>query len=105
VAVSSITLAGVSDLTKGAVSGEKNWDAITTYMAEPTKVPTNEALAAVTSAQVQDVYMHAFGVTSLVIAALIAVFGVAMYLLLRRKAADVPTDVFLGLTPEATKRS
>jgi predicted membrane channel-forming protein YqfA (hemolysin III family) len=74
-------------------------------MAEPTKVPTNEALAAVTSAQVQDVYMHAFGVTSLVIAALIAVFGVAMYLLLRRKAADVPTDVFLGLTPEATKSS
>jgi hypothetical protein len=49
--------------------------------------------------------MHAFGVTSLVIAALIAVFGVAMYLLLRRKAADVPTDVFLGLTPEATKSS
>ena len=103
VAVSSITLAGVSKLTNGAVSGEGNWDAITTYMADPTKVPTNEALAAVSSAQVQDAYMHAFGVTSLVIAAVVAVFGVVMYLLLRRKSADIPTDVFLGLTPKTAK--
>ena len=103
VAVSSLTLAGVSKLTNGAVSGEGNWDAITTYMADPTKVPTNEALAAVSSAQVQDAYMHAFGVTSLVIAAVVAVFGVVMYLLLRRKSADIPTDEFLGLTPEARK--
>lgn len=105
VAVSSITLAGVSDLTKGAVSGEDNWDAITTYMADPSSVPTDKALAAVSSAQVQEVYMHAFGVTSLVIAGVVAVFGVFMYLLLRRKAADVPTEVFLGLTPELQKKS
>lgn len=103
VAVSSLTLAGVSDLTKGAVSGEGNWDAITTYMANPTSVPTDKALAAVSSAQVQDAYMHAFGVTALVIAVVIAVFGVVMYLLLRRKAAQIPTDVFLGLTPEPQK--
>jgi hypothetical protein len=105
VAVSSLTLAGVSDLTKGAVSGEGNWDAITTYMVNPTSVPTDTALAAVSSAQVQDAYMHAFGVTSLVIAAVIAVFGVVMYLLLRRKAANIPTDVFLELTPETAKAS
>lgn len=105
VAVSSLTLAGVSDLTKGAVSGEGNWDAITTYMANPTSVPTDKALAAVSSAQVQDAYMHAFGVTSMVIAAVVAVFGVVMYILLRRKGAQIPTDVFLGLTPEPQKAS
>jgi predicted MFS family arabinose efflux permease len=103
VAVSSLTLSGVSDLTKGAVSGEANWDAITTYMANPTSVPTDAALAAVSSADVQAVYMNAFGTTSLVVAILLAVFGTLMYVLLKRKGADVPTDVFLGLAPATRK--
>jgi hypothetical protein len=48
--------------------------------------------------------MHAFGTTSLVVAILLAVFGTLMYVLLKRKGADVPTDVFLGLAP-ATKKA
>jgi hypothetical protein len=103
VAISSLTLSGVSDLTKGAVSGEANWDAITTYMANPTSVPTDAALAAVSSVDVQAVYMHAFGTTSLVVAIVLAVSGALMYILLKRKGADVPTDVFLGLEPATTK--
>jgi MFS family permease len=105
VAVSSLTLSGVSDLTKGAVSGEANWDAITSYMTNPTSVPTDAALAAVSSADIQAVYMHAFGVTSLAVAILLAVFGAVMFALLKRKGADVPTDVFLGLTPASNKKS
>jgi hypothetical protein len=105
VAVSSLTLSGVSDLTKGAVSGEANWDAITSYMTNPTSVPTDAALAAVSSADIQAVYMHAFGVTSLAVAILLAVFGAVMFALLKRKGADVPTDVFLGLTQATNKKS
>ena len=99
VLVSSLTLSGVEKLTKGAVSGEANWDAITEYMANPTATPANPALAAVNVVDIEHIYAQAFSTTMLVIGIVVALAGVVMYLVLRRKNVDVPTDVFLGLAP------
>lgn len=97
VMISMLTLASVSKLTNGAVAGDGNWDAITEYMANPSSTPTNTALAAVKVADIQAAYTSAFVVTAVVVAVIAAIAGIAVYLLLKSKKADVPVTEFLGL--------
>lgn len=100
VMISMLTLSGVSKLTKGAVSGDGNWDAITDYMADPTKTPTDAALAAVKVTDIQAVYTSAFVTTSVALAIVGAIAGLVVYLLLRSRKAQVPVNEFLGLPPD-----
>jgi MFS family permease len=96
VLVSMFTLNGVDTATKGAVTGESNWDAITSYLA--TGKTTNTALAAVSEADLAAIYASAFQLTALIVAIVVAVAGVFMYINLKKKAADIPVDEFLGLS-------
>ena len=94
--VSLFTLAGVSSATKGAVAGDSNWDAITSYMA--TGQTTNSDLAAVSTSDLAGIYTTAFVSTISIIAVVVALAGITMYLLLKNKKASVPVEEYLGLT-------
>lgn len=96
VMVSLFTLSGVSSATKGAVAGDSNWDAITSYMA--TGQTTNSDLAAVSTSDLAAIYSSAFVSTISIIAVVVALAGITMYLLLKNKKASVPVEEYLGLT-------
>jgi MFS family permease len=96
VLVSTFTLAGVDKASKGAVSGESNWDAITSYLA--TGSTTNADLTAIGHDALETIYAQAFQMTSVIVAVVVAIAGVFMYLNLKRKKADIPVDEFLGLS-------
>lgn len=95
VMVSLFTLAGVSKATKGAVAGDSNWDAITSYLA--TGSTKNSALSAVSTADLAAIYTSAFVTTLTIVAVVTAIAGVSMYLLLKNKKASIPVDEYLGL--------
>jgi predicted MFS family arabinose efflux permease len=96
VMVSLFTLSGVDKATKGAVAGDANWDAITSYLA--TGSTTNSALSAVSTADLAGIYTSAFISTISIVAVVTAVAGAVMYILLKNKKASIPVDEFLGLT-------
>lgn len=95
VLVSSFTLAGVDKASKGAVTGEGNWDAITSYLA--TGKTTNSDLSAIGQSTLETIYSQAFEMTSVIVAIVVAIAGVFMYINLKKKKADIPVDEFLGL--------
>jgi hypothetical protein len=95
VLVSLFTLSGVKAATKGAVSGDSNWDAITGYLS--TGKTTNTALSAVSTTDLAGIYTSAFVSTMIIIAVVVAVAGATMYLLLKNKKASIPVDTYLGL--------
>lgn len=95
VLVSTFTLAGVDKASNGAVKGEGNWDAITSYLA--TGTTTNADLTAIGQSALETIYAQAFQTTSVIVAIVVAIAGVFMYLNLKNKKADVPVDEFLGL--------
>ncbi len=95
VLVSTFTLAGVDKASKGAVKGEGNWDAITSYLA--TGKTTNSDLSAIGQSTLETIYSQAFQTTSVIVAVIVAVAGVFMYINLKKKKADIPVDEFLGL--------
>ena len=92
--ISILTLQRVSDISKGTVTGEENWDAITSYMA--TGSTKNEALGSIPVTQVQDAYAYAFNVTSATVAIVLFVMALLMFVSLSRKSASVPVDEFLA---------
>lgn len=96
VMVSLFTLSGVKKATNGAVAGDGNWDAITSYMA--TGSTTNSSLSAVSTADLAAIYSSAFVSTISIIAVVIALAGATMYLLLKNKKASIPVEEYLGLT-------
>lgn len=96
VLVSLFTLSGVSSATKGAVSGDSNWDAITSYLA--TGSTTNSSLSAVSTSELASIYTSAFISTITIIAVVVAIAGATMYILLKNKKASIPVDEYLGLT-------
>lgn len=95
VLVSMFTLKGVEKASNGAVAGDSNWDAITSYMA--TGSTSNSALSAVSTTDLASIYTSAFISTILIMAVVIALAGSTMYLLLKNKKASIPVDDFLGL--------
>lgn len=96
VMVSMFTLAGVSKATKGAVAGDSNWDAITSYLSSGST--TNSALSAVSTADLAGIYTSAFVTTITIVAVVTALAGALMYILLKNKKASIPVDEYLGLT-------
>lgn len=95
VLVSLFTLSGVKSATKGAVAGDSNWDAITSYLS--TGKTTNTALSAVSTTDLAGIYTSAFISTITIVAVVTALAGVLMYILLKNKKASIPVDTFLGL--------
>jgi len=95
VLVSTFTLAGVDKASNGAVTGEGNWDSITSYLA--TGTTTNADLTAIGQSTLETIYSQAFHMTSVIVAIVIAIAGVFMYINLKRTKADIPVDEFLGL--------
>lgn len=100
VLVSYFTLKGVHEASNGAVTGDGSWNAITDYMTNPNQTPADAALAAISPDKMSAIYTSAYTTTMLIVAIIGAIAGTAVYLLLKNKKADIPTDVFLGLTPE-----
>ncbi|MDH6277188.1 putative MFS family arabinose efflux permease [Aurantimicrobium minutum] len=90
------TLAGVKKATNGAVEGDANWDAITSYLS--TGSTTNSALSAVSTADLAGIYTSAFVTTITIVAVVTALAGALMYVLLKNKKASIPVDEYLGLT-------
>ena len=96
VMVSMFTLAGVSKATKGAVAGDSNWDAITSYLSSGST--TNSALSVFNAAATTGIYTSAFVTTITIVAVVTALAGALMYILLKNKKASIPVDEYLGLT-------
>lgn len=96
VMVSLFTLSGVKKATNGAVAGDANWDAITSYMS--TGSTTNSSLSAVSTADLAGIYTSAFISTITIVAVVTALAGALMYILLKNKKASIPVDEYLGLT-------
>jgi hypothetical protein len=92
-AISILTLSRVNEISKGTVTGEENWDAITSYMA--TGTTSNSALSAIPVAQIEGAYAYAFNMTSAGAAVLILIAGILMFVALSRKNASVPVDTFI----------
>jgi len=95
VLVSIFTLNGVNTASHGAVSGDGSWDSITSYLS--TGSTTDPALATIDHATLAGIYAQAFVLTAALSAAVIAVAAVTIFFSLRRRAAIVPVDEFLGL--------
>jgi MFS family permease len=93
-AISILTLSRVDEISKGTVTGEGNWDAITSYMA--TGSTTNTALGAIPVAEIESAYAYAFNMTSAGAAVLILIAGILMFVALSRKNASVPVDTFIA---------
>jgi hypothetical protein len=100
VLVSFFTLKGVKEASNGAITGDGSWNAITDYMTNPNQTPTDAALAAISPEKMSAIYTSAYTTTMLIVAIVGAVAGTAVYVLLKNKKADIPTDEFLGLTAE-----
>jgi MFS family permease len=94
VLVSLFTLADVSRLTHGAVSGDSAWDDITSYLA--TGTTSNTDLEAAGREAIATAYEHAFASTTLIMVAVIAAAGALMYVLLRSRRAEIPVDEYLA---------
>jgi len=92
--VSLFTLSKVNELSKGAVSGEENWDAITSYMS--TGSTTNSALSAVSVTDIEAAYSTAFNTTSIISGVIVLLAGIVMFISLSRKKAAIPVDDFLA---------
>jgi hypothetical protein len=90
------TLDGVEKASKGAISGEGSWDSITSYLA--TGATTDPALAKLGQPVVSAIYAQAFSWTALIGAALVAALAALIAWSLRRPAARIPVEEFLGLT-------
>lgn len=101
--ISTLTLNSVDKLSSGAVSGETNWDAITSYMTSGTS--TNSALSAISVSDIEAAYASAFNVTMGVSAVIILVAGIVMFISLSRKNAAIQVDDYLAgvRTVPATK--
>ena len=95
VLVSTFTLAGVDKASSGALKGEGNWNAITSYLA--TGTTTNADLTSIGQSTLETIYAQAFQATSVIVAVVVALAGIVMYLTLKRKKADIPVDEFLGI--------
>jgi MFS family permease len=94
VLVSTFTLNGVDTASKGAVSGDSNWDAITSFLA--TGNTSNSALQSLGQAKIAEIYTSAFSTTAVIVAIVVALAGAGMYVLLKNKKADVPVEEFLA---------
>lgn len=110
-AISILTVQSVDHITKGAVTGQSNWDTITHFMATGQATGSNAAVnSALTSAgqkAIEGAYSTAFVETAAISAVLIALAGVLMFISLSKKGADVPVDQFLDeqLDEKASKKS
>ena len=93
-AISILTLNRVDEISKGTVTGESNWDAITSYMS--TGTTTNTALAAIPVADIESAYAYAFNMTSAGAAVMVLIAGILMFTALSRKNASVPVDTFIA---------
>ena len=98
-AISIMTVQKVDHLTKGAVTGQGNWDNITHFMqtgaTDGSDTAVNEALTNVGQKAVEGAYAAAFAETAAISAVLIAIAGVLMFISLSKKGADEPVDQFL----------
>ncbi|MEY4102276.1 MAG: hypothetical protein RIR88_410 [Actinomycetota bacterium] len=94
VLVSTFTLNGVDSASKGAVTGESNWDAITSYLASGNT--TNAALQSVGQDKIAAIYTSAFSTTAVIVAIVVAIAGAGMYILLKNKKASIPVEEFLA---------
>lgn len=98
-AISILTVAKVDHITKGAVTGQGNWDSITHFMTTGTTDGSNTAVntALTTAGQkaIEGAYSAAFAETAAISAVLIAIAGVLMFISLSKKGADEPVDQFL----------
>lgn len=93
-AISILTLNRVNEISQGTVTGEENWDAITSYMA--TGTTSNSALSAIPVAQIEGAYAYAFNMTSAGAAVLILIAGILIFVALSRKNASIPVDTFIS---------
>jgi MFS family permease len=97
--ISILTVAKVDSLTKGAVTGQSNWDSITHFMTtgatDGSDTAVNTALTTVGQKAVEGAYSAAFAETAAISAVLIALAGVLMFISLSKKGADEPVDQFL----------
>lgn len=97
--ISILTVAKVDHITKGAVSGQSNWDTITHFMTYGTTNgeanSVNEALTSAGQKAIEGAYSAAFAETAAVSAILIAIAGILMFISLSKKGADEPVDQFL----------
>jgi len=98
-AISILTVQSVDHITKGAVTGQSNWDTITHFMttgqADGKNAAVNSALTSAGQKAIEGAYSAAFVETAAISAVLIAAAGVLMFISLSKKGADVPVDQFL----------
>jgi MFS family permease len=101
--VNSFTEHRVDLGTAGAVVGESNWDAITTFMMSgQTSVA---ALQTMGQPAVLQAYAGAVVRTSIILAVVALVMVLVVFVLLRTRAAAVPMDAFLGIDGSAAATS
>jgi MFS family permease len=98
-AISILTVAKVDHITKGAVTGQSNWDTITHFMTtgatDGSDTAVNEALTNAGQKAIEGAYSAAFAETAAISAVLIAIAGVLMFISLSKKGANEPVDQFL----------
>jgi hypothetical protein len=98
-AISILTVAKVDHITKGAVTGQSNWDTITHFMTtgatDGSNTAVNEALTNAGQKAIEGAYSAAFAETAAISAVLIAIAGVLMFISLSKKGANEPVDQFL----------
>lgn len=94
--VNAFTERGVDLGTAGAVAGESNWDAITTFMM--TGQTSVTALQTMGQAAVLEAYAGAVVRTSVILAIVALLMAIVVFALLRTRGAAVPMDAFLGIT-------
>lgn len=98
-AISIMTVARVDHITKGAVTGQSNWDTITHFMTtgatDGSDTAVNEALTNAGQKAIEGAYAGAFAETAAISAILIAIAGVLMFISLSKKGASEPVDQFL----------
>ena len=93
--VNSFTAHRVDIGTAGAVVGDGNWDAITTFMVSgQTSVAALETMG---QPAVLQAYAGSVVLTSLILAALTFVMAVVVFVLVHTRRAAVPMDEFLGI--------
>jgi len=104
-AISILTVQKVDHITKGAVTGQGNWDDITHFMS--TGQTTNSDLQAVGQQAIEGAYSSAFAEVAAVSAIIIAVAGILMFVSLSKKGANEPVDQFLDekLAEKAQKKT
>lgn len=98
-AISILTVNKVDHITKGAVSGQSNWDDITHFMS--TGQTTNADLQTAGRDAIMGAYSSAFAEVAAISAIIIAVAGILMFIALSKKGASEPVDQFLDEHLEA----